>query len=187
VNLVSRYEIRIGGFGGQGVVTMAVVLGETLSLIEKKFVVQTQSYGPEARGGASKSEIVVGEVEIDYPKVMEPDVFIALSRAAYLAYIKGLKENGVLIIDEDLVEVEGDLPNGVKVYKIPATRIAEQEVGNKQATNVVMLGVLCAITKIVTNEGLRQRIEERWPRFKESNLKALELGLKAGEAALAGQ
>ncbi|MCK4484661.1 MAG: 2-oxoacid:acceptor oxidoreductase family protein, partial [Candidatus Thorarchaeota archaeon] len=98
-----------------------------------------------------------------------------------------LKENGVLIIDEDLVEVEGDLPNGVKVYKIPATRIAEQEVGNKQATNVVMLGVLCAITKIVTNEGLRQRIEERWPRFKESNLKALELGLKAGEAALAGQ
>jgi 2-oxoglutarate ferredoxin oxidoreductase subunit gamma len=68
---VSRYEIRIGGFGGQGVVTMAVVLGETLSLIEKKFVVQTQSYGPEARGGASKSEIVVGDVEIDYPKVLQ--------------------------------------------------------------------------------------------------------------------
>ena len=182
-----RYEIRIGGFGGQGVVTLAVVLGETLSLIEGKKCVQTQSYGPEARGGASKSEIVVDDVEVDYPKVQAPDVFVAMSRAAYLEYIEGLKENGILIIDVDLVDIEGDLPDGVKVYKIPATRIAEEDVGSKLAMNVVMLGVISAITKIVTYEGLKQRVEERWPRFVKTNLKALELGIKAGEDALAAQ
>ncbi|MHA1577577.1 MAG: 2-oxoacid:acceptor oxidoreductase family protein [Candidatus Thorarchaeota archaeon] len=181
---MTRYEVRIGGFGGQGIVTMAMVLGETLSLIEGKECVQTQSYGPEARGGASKSELVIDDEEVDFPKVLTPDVFIALSRAAYLEYVEGLKDDGVLIIDEDLVEIEGGLPDTLKVYRIPATRIADVEVGNKQSTNVVMLGVLAAITGIVTIEGLKQRVEERWPRFKELNLKALELGVKAGEAAL---
>ncbi len=180
---MSRYEVRIGGFGGQGIVTMAVVLGETLSLYDNKFVVQTQSYGPEARGGASKSEIAFGEEEIDYPKVQNPDVFIALSRAAYLEYIDGLKDDGILIIDEDLVDIEGDLSDDIKIYRVPATRIANEDVGNRQATNVVMLGVFCAITGMVSVDGLKKRIEERWPRFKESNLKALELGLKAGKEA----
>jgi 2-oxoglutarate ferredoxin oxidoreductase subunit gamma len=181
---MSRYEIRFGGFGGQGIVTMAVVLGEALSLIEKKQCVQTQSYGPEARGGATKSELVIDDIEVDYPKVQEPDVFVAMSRAAYLEYVDGLKDDGILIIDEDLVEVESDLPDGVKIYKIPATRIADVEVGVKQATNVVMLGALTAITGIVSAKGLRKQIIDRWPRFKETNLKALELGLKAGKEAV---
>lgn len=180
----SRYEVRIGGFGGQGVVTMAVVMGETASLIDKKHVVQTQSYGPEARGGASKSELVISDEEVDYPKVLEPDVFIAMSRAAYLEYIDGLKENGILIVDEDLVDVEGDLPKGVKVYKVPATRIADEVVGNKQTTNVVMIGAFAAITKMLSVRGLKQRIKERWPRFAELNLKALDLGMEAGKKAL---
>ncbi|MFX1482770.1 MAG: 2-oxoacid:acceptor oxidoreductase family protein [Promethearchaeota archaeon] len=182
---MARYEIRFGGFGGQGIVTMAVILGETVSLVEKKECVQTQSYGPEARGGATKSELVIDDVEVDYPKVQEPDVFVAMSRAAYLEYVHGLKEDGILIIDEDLVEIEGDLPDSVKIYKIPATRIADVEIGSKQATNVVMLGALAAITGIVSSDGLKQRIVERWPRFKETNLKALELGLKAGKEAVA--
>ncbi|TFG31469.1 2-oxoacid:ferredoxin oxidoreductase subunit gamma [Candidatus Thorarchaeota archaeon] len=187
VLFLSRYEIRIGGFGGQGVVTMAMVAAETASLFDKKFVVQTQSYGPEARGGASKSEIVISDEEIDYPKVLAPDVFVVLSRAAYLEYIDGLKENGTLIIDEDLVEIEGTLPKGVKVFKIPATRIADKDVGNKQATNVVMLGAFTVITKALSIEGLKARIEERWPRFIKSNMLALELGMKAGNDALQAQ
>ncbi len=182
---MSRYELRIGGFGGQGIVTMAIVLGETASLIEGRCVVQTQSYGPEARGGASKSEVVFSDEEIDYPKVLHPDVFVAMSRAAYLEYIHGLKENGILILDQDLVEAEGKLPRGTKIYRIPATRIADKELHNKQAVNVVMLGALAAITKIVSIEGLRKQIEKRWPRFVKTNLQALELGIKAGEAALA--
>ena len=181
---MARYEIRFGGFGGQGIVTMAVVLGEAVSLVERKECVQTQSYGPEARGGATKSELVIDDVEVDYPKVQEPDVFVAMSRAAYLEYVDGLEDDGILIIDEDLVEVEGDLPDGIKIYKIPATRIADTEVGVKQATNVVMLGALTAITGIVTPKGLKHQIIERWPRFKETNLKALELGLKAGKEAV---
>jgi 2-oxoglutarate ferredoxin oxidoreductase subunit gamma len=181
---MSRYEIRFGGFGGQGIVTMAVVLGEAISLVEKKQCVQTQSYGPEARGGATKSELVIDDIEVDYPKVQAPDVFVAMSRAAYLEYVGGLKDDGILIIDEDLVEVEGDLPDSVRIYKIPATRIADTEVGVKQATNVVMLGALTAITGIVSPKGLRKQIVDRWPRFKETNLKALELGLKAGEEAV---
>ncbi|MCK4568162.1 MAG: 2-oxoacid:acceptor oxidoreductase family protein [Candidatus Thorarchaeota archaeon] len=182
---MSRYEVRIGGFGGQGVVTMAVVAGETASLYDKKYVVQTQSYGPEARGGASKSEIVISDDEIDFPKVQTPDVFVVLSRAAFLAYIDGLKDDGILIIDEDLVNIESDIPDTVKVYKIPATRIADKEVGSKQATNVVMLGAFAVITKILSLEGLKARIEEKWPRFLKSNMLALELGMKAGEEALA--
>ena len=181
---MSRFEIRFGGFGGQGIVTMAVVLGEAVSLVEKKECVQTQSYGPEARGGATKSELVIDDEEVDYPKVQEPDVFVAMSRAAYLEYVDGLKDDGILIIDEDLVEIEGDLPDSVKIYKIPATRIADSEVGVKQATNVVMLGALTAITGIVSLEGLRQQIIERWPRFKKTNLKALDLGIKAGKEAV---
>ena len=181
---MSRFEIRFGGFGGQGIVTMAVVLGEAISLVEKKECVQTQSYGPEARGGATKSELVIDDEEVDYPKVQKPDVFVAMSRAAYLEYVDGLKDDGILIIDEDLVEIEGDLPDGIKIYKIPATRIADTEIGVKQATNVVMLGALTAITGIVTPKGLKQQIVERWPRFKETNLKALELGLKAGKEAV---
>ncbi|MHA1862172.1 MAG: 2-oxoacid:acceptor oxidoreductase family protein [Candidatus Thorarchaeota archaeon] len=182
---MSRYEVRIGGFGGQGVVTMAVVAGETASLYDKKFVVQTQSYGPEARGGASKSEIVISDEEIDFPKVQAPDVFVVLSRAAYLAYIDGLKDDGILIIDEDLVTIESDLPETVKLYKIPATRIADKEVGSKQATNVVMLGAFTVITKALSIEGLKARIEDKWPRFVKTNMLALELGMKAGEEALA--
>lgn len=182
---LSRYEIRIGGFGGQGVVTMAVVVGETAALNDNKYVVQTQSYGPEARGGASKSEIVISDEEVDYPKVIAPDVFVAMSRAAYLEYIDGLKENGVLIIDEDLVSIEGRLPKGVKIYKIPATRIADKEVGNKQATNVVMLGAFTVITRALSIEGLKARVEEKWPRFLKTNMLALELGMKAGQEALA--
>ena len=182
---MSRYEVRIGGFGGQGVVTMAVVAGETASLYDKKYVVQTQSYGPEARGGASKSEIVISDEEIDFPKVQTPDVFVVLSRAAFLAYIDGLKDDGILIVDEDLVKIESELPDTVKVYKIPATRIADKEVGSKQATNVVMLGAFAVITKVLSLEGLKARIEEKWPRFLKSNMLALELGMKAGEEALA--
>ncbi len=182
---MGRYEVRIGGFGGQGVVTMAVVAGETASLYDKKYVVQTQSYGPEARGGASKSEIVISDEEIDFPKVQTPDVFVVLSRAAFLAYVDGLKDDGILIIDEDLVKIESELPDTVKVYKIPATRIADKEVGSKQATNVVMLGAFAVITKVLSLEGLKARIEEKWPRFLKSNMLALELGMKAGEEALA--
>lgn len=182
---MSRYEVRIGGFGGQGVVTMAVVAGETASLYDKKFVVQTQSYGPEARGGASKSEIVISDEEIDFPKVQAPDVFVVLSRAAYLEYVDGLKDDGILIIDEDLVKIESDIPETMKVYKIPATRIADKEVGSTQATNVVMLGAFAVITKVLSIEGLKARIEEKWPRFVKTNMLALELGMKAGEEALA--
>ena len=181
---MGRFEVRIGGFGGQGVVTMAVVAGETASLYDKKYVVQTQSYGPEARGGASKSEIVISDEEVDYPKVQTPDVFVVLSRAAYLEYVHGLKEDGILIIDEDLVKVESNLPKTMKAYKIPATRIADEEVGSKQATNVVMLGAFAVITKMLSIKGLKARIEEKWPRFVKTNMLALELGMKAGEKAL---
>ena len=89
-----------------------------------------------------------------------------------------------MIVDEYLVEIEGDLPDNIKIYKIPATRIADVDVGTKQATNVVMLGALTAITGIVSIEGLRQQILERWPRFTETNMKALDLGVKAGKEAV---
>ena len=101
-----RTEIRIGGFGGQGVILAGIILGKSACLFDGKEAVQTQSYGPEARGGASKCEVVISDSEIDYPKVLTPDIFIAMSNEALVKYIVDLKDNGTLIVDPGTTDVE---------------------------------------------------------------------------------
>ncbi len=137
---IKRYEIRIAGFGGQGVVTIGRILGEAFSIWEGKNSVNTQSYGPESRGGACKSEVVVSDGEIHYPNVRKADVLIALSQVALDTYIADLREGGILLIDPKLVKDLKD-PDKYQVYKVPTMDIAH-EIGGVKFQNSVALGAL---------------------------------------------
>lgn len=175
---MARFEVRIAGFGGQGVVTAGYVLGQSACLFYGKNATMTQSYGPEARGGACRSEVVISDEEIDFPKMVKPDVLVAMSQEAYLLYCDDVKQGGTIVFDEDLVSLQ-EKEKDVRYFKVPATQIAEQ-LGNRIVANVVMLGAITALTRVVSVEAMKKAVEARWPRFTELNLKALEKGVELG-------
>ncbi|KGG79676.1 2-oxoacid:acceptor oxidoreductase family protein [Caloranaerobacter azorensis] len=170
-----KVEFRLSGAGGQGLILAGIILAEA-ALRDNKNAVQTQSYGPEARGGASKSEVIISDDDINYPKVRESDVLLALTQAACDKYMQNLKENGILIVDEN-VEVK-DRGN-IKIYRYPILRTASEIIGNKMVSNIVALGVIQGVTNIVSTASLREAILERVPRgTEELNKKAFEEGFK---------
>ncbi len=172
-----RYEIRLSGSGGQGLVTAGVILAEAAGVYDGKYVCQSQSYGPEARGGASKSEVIVSEEEIDYPKAIKPDVLLAMNQSACDTYLFDLKPGGTLIVDATLVK---HLPT-TRAVAIPFTRIARTEIGKEAAANIVALGALAAITKAVSVKSLETAVLNRVPAgTEEMNRAALRAGIKAG-------
>lgn len=176
-----KKEIRIGGFGGQGVVLSGVILGRAAVLHDGKKATQTQSYGAEARGGAARSEVIISDEPIDYPKVINPDILIAMSQQALDKYIKDLKPDGTLIINTELVK---DIPENYKfsLYKVSASQIASQEFGRVIVANMIMLGFLAGLTGVVSLESLRRSVEESVPEgTEEINLKAVERGKKISE------
>ncbi|MCK4352333.1 2-oxoacid:acceptor oxidoreductase family protein [candidate division WOR-3 bacterium] len=165
-------EIRFAGFGGQGIIRSGIIVGRAASIYDNKFATMNQSFGPEARGGACSSELIVSESRILYPYVTKPDVLIAMSQEAYEKFKPNLKKDGILIIDTDLVK----LKKAGKLFSIPATRFAE-ELGNRIIANVVMLGFFTALTKVVSVEAMKKTIPESVPsRFVELNLKAFDKG-----------
>ena len=171
-------EVRFGGFGGQGIVLAGFLLGKAYSIYDNKSAVLTQSYGPEARGGACSAGVLLSDDRVDYPKVQNPDVLVVMSQEAYTTYIGTLKEGGTLIYDEDLVKISPEDEKKFKVYPIPATRIAE-EVGKRIVANVVMLGAFTAITGLVSKDAMIEAVKTSVkPDFVELNLKALEEGYK---------
>ena len=174
---MKRYEIRIAGFGGQGVVTIGKILGVAAALHDKKNAVQTQSYGPESRGGACKSEIVLSDGEIHYPKVRSADVLVALSQTALDVYLKDLKPGGFLIIDP--LTVLKEVPRSdIQVVKVPAAEIA-LKVGNKKFQNMVALGALCQLTGAVSFQALEIAIGESVPpKTLAQNLEAFQKGIE---------
>jgi len=150
-----RTEIRISGFGGQGVVLAGYVLGKALSLYEGMEAVMTQSYGPEARGGASSANVVVSDRPIAYPFVQNPDILIALSQEAYTRFRPQARAEARVLIDEDLVNPLDD----DRVHPIPATRLAE-ELGRRIVTNMVMLGFFTALTELVSRENMEEALKD---------------------------
>lgn len=180
---MTRIEVIIGGFGGQGSVLAGAVLGRAAAYDGKK-VVQSRSYGAEARGGAARSEVVICNEEIDYPMVIKADALIAMSQLAFDRYITKVKANSTAIVDEDMVKPKQDLWEGLKVIKIPATRIASQELKQPMVANMIMLGALVAITGIVTNESLIKSIKESVPKGTEKiNIEALRKGRELAEGS----
>jgi 2-oxoglutarate ferredoxin oxidoreductase subunit gamma len=173
-----RYEIRLSGEGGQGIILAGVILAEAAVLYDNKNAVQSQSYGPEARGGASKCDVVISDGDIDYPKATNIDTLLALTEEAYHKYSSDLKENGILIVDS--YRVKGELPKrNLKVYKIPFTEIAKEKIGKLFVMNVVALGAMVEITKAVSLDAVKNALLNRVPKgTEELNKKALEIGIE---------
>ncbi|MEM3666908.1 MAG: 2-oxoacid:ferredoxin oxidoreductase subunit gamma [Candidatus Bathyarchaeia archaeon] len=178
-----RVEIRFAGFGGQGIIKSGIITAAAACIYAGKNAVQTQSYGPESRGGACKSEVVISEDEIDFPKVVEPDILVVMSQHAYNEYAEDVKSGGTVIIDSEMVPHEKELKN-VKVFRIPATKIAE-ELGRKIVANIIMLGAFTAITNLLDKEAFREAIRANVPRgTEELNLAAFERGYEYGKNLL---
>ena len=181
-----RTEIRIGGFGGQGVILAGIILGKAASLFDGNEAVQTQSYGPEARGGASKCEVVISDSEVDYPKVQSPDILIAMSNEALIKYIVDLKDNGTLIVDPGTTDVEDVREfideHNIKVHEAPATKTATDEIGLKIVANIVMVGAITKITNVISKDAAIKAIEDSVPKgTEEKNIKAFEAGFNLVE------
>ena len=171
-----RREIRITGYGGQGVIMTGFVFGKAAAIFENLHSTMTQSFGPEARGSACAAALIVDDQFVDYPYLRKTDVLIALSREGYEKYVDELKEGGVLIYDEDLVHPGDELPDGIIRHAIPATRIAE-ELGKRIVQNIVVVGFATAITEVVSKEAAKQSVESAVPAATvDLNLRAFERG-----------
>lgn len=172
-------QVRIGGYGGQGIVLAGTLLGKAASLFDGKEAVFTQAYGPEARGGASRADVVISGEPIDYPYVTAPDILVVLFQAAYASFAGALKPGGLLIVEEDLVQLDDTAPSA---SLLPATRIAE-ELGNRIVTNVVVFGFLVGKTGVVSTaaaeKALRATIK---PGALDLNLRAFAAGLDRARA-----
>ena len=176
-------EIRVAGFGGQGVILSAIVLGKASSIYQGGFATMTQNFGPEARGGACSAQLVLSDSPVLYPYVTVPDILVVMSQEAYVRFGADLKDGGIMIVEQDLVRV-ADLKQGIKVYSIPATRIAE-ELGKRMVLNSVMVGFFTAITHLLEPDAVRKAVADSVPpSFRELNLKAFERGLEYGAVAL---
>jgi len=176
-------EIRLAGFGGQGVILSAIVLGKAASIFQGAFATMTQNFGPEARGGACSAQLVVSDSPVLYPYVTLPDILVVMSQEAYVRFGSELKDGGIMIVEQDMVRVS-DLKQGIQVYSVPATRIAE-ELGKRMVLNTVMVGFFTAITHLLDPDAVRKAVADSVPpSFRELNLKAFEKGLEYGTTAL---
>jgi 2-oxoglutarate ferredoxin oxidoreductase subunit gamma len=175
-----RYEIRLSGEGGQGIVLAGVILAEAAAIYDDKNATQTQVYGPESRGGASKAEVIISDEEIDYPKAMAVDLLLALTQAAADKYAHDLRPSGILVVDSTKVE---KVPSGgFAVHRLPIIDTAKNTVGKAMVANIVSLGVIVGLSKIVSREAIEQAVLARVPKgTEELNRRALEAGF-----ALAG-
>jgi 2-oxoglutarate ferredoxin oxidoreductase subunit gamma len=178
---MARYEIRLSGSGGQGLIFAGVILAEAAGIYDGKFVCQTQSYGPESRGGASKAEVVISDCEIDYPKAIKPDLLLAMNQKSCDAYFFDLKSTGMLIVDSTLVR---QLPT-TRAIAIQFTQISREKLGQEVGANIIALGALATLSGAVSLSSLEAALMSRVPRGTEDfNRKALELGIAAARNVL---
>ncbi|MDY0269565.1 2-oxoacid:acceptor oxidoreductase family protein [Trichloromonas sp.] len=175
--MAERYELRFSGAGGQGLITAGIILAEAASIIDNKYAVQSQSYGPEARGGASKAEVIISDAPIDYPKATVVDACLAMTQEAADKYANGIKSGGLLLIDTDFVK---NVPKGdFKVYSFPIVRTAKLEIGREIVANVIALGAMVALTDVVDREIGEKAVLRKVPAaFVELNKKAYNLGFE---------
>lgn len=172
-----RKEIRLAGFGGQGIVLMGIVLAKAAGYYEGQEIAQTQSYGPEARGGACRAEVVISDEPIDYIKTLDPDIFVAMSQLAFDRYVHEMNPDTTKVfVDETLVV---NLPDNFKfLYRIPATELAEEKCDNRMVANTVMLTVVVKMTNVISIDALRSAMTEQFdPKMQDVNLTALEMAL----------
>lgn len=170
-----RYEIRLSGAGGQGLILIGKILAEAAAIYDGKNATQSQSYGPEARGGASRSEVIISDGDIDYPKATNIDLLLAMTQEAVDKYSQEVKSGGIIITDSSLVRNEpvGDF----KVYSYPITQIAEEKIGRKIVANIIALGAIERLSQIVSPESIINAIRARVPKgTEETNIAAFKYG-----------
>ncbi len=174
--MATRYEIRLSGSGGQGIILSGIILAEALGLYGGKFVAQTQSYGPEARGGASKAEVIASDEEIDYPKAIKLDLLLAMNQKSCDEYYRDLKEDGVLIVDSTFVN---QVPTS-KAVQIPFTKIAREKFRKEIVANIISLGAITEFMDIISPKAMEEAVLARVPKGTEKlNGDALKAGLMA--------
>ncbi len=180
-----RYEVRLSGEGGQGLVLAGKILAEAAAIYDERNATQSQSYGPEARGGASKSEVIISDGEIDYPKAEKLDLQLALTQEALDKYWKDLRSGGWLVIDSEAVT---RVPDGdFRVVRVPFVRLAREKLGKPVVANIIALGVIVRLAKVVSEEAAEQAILARVPRgTEELNRKAFHLGLEVASEITGG-
>ena len=179
-------EIKIGGLGGQGVILGGIIIGKAAALFDAKHSCLTQAFGPEARGSACSAQVVVDSNPILYPYVHNPHLMVAMSQDAFVKFSPELRPDGTLLIEEDLVKPTG-LPPTVKVYAVPATRIAE-ELGKKMVLNIVMVGFFTAVTGLVSEQAAREAVKDSVPPATiDLNMKAFDRGYAYGKQLMAAK
>lgn len=182
--LAKRYEVRLSGLGGQGLILAGRLLAEAAALYDGKFATQTQSYGPESRGGDSRSDVVISDQAIDYPHVIRADLLLAMSQMACDRNFYSLKREGILVVDADMVQ---HVPTN-QAYVVPITRLAQEEVGKAVVANVLALGIVVALSGVVSRRAVLAAVRAGVPKGTEAlNRKALEVGLRVGEELKAGR
>lgn len=175
-----HYELRLSGEGGQGLVLAGKILAEAAAIYDEHNATQSQSYGPEARGGASRSEVIISDGEIDYPKAENIDLLLTLTQESLDKYHGDLKPDGLLVVDEEAVTRIPD--NSWRVVRVPLVKLAREELGKPIVANIIALGVIVRLSRVVTDDAAEQAILARVPRgTEELNLRAFRLGLKAAE------
>ena len=170
-----RFEIRLSGAGGQGLILVGKIIAEAAAIYDDKNATQSQSYGPEARGGASRSEVIISDGDIDYPKATNLDLLLAMTQEASDKYSKDVKPGGIIILDSSFIK---NLPKGdYRVYQYPITHLAEEKIGKKIVANIIALGIIERLSKIISEEAIIQAIRARVPKGTEDlNIKAFKLG-----------
>jgi len=173
-----RFDIRLSGSGGQGLILMGIILAEAIGIYDGKYVAQTQSYGPEARGGSSKAEVVVSDQEIDYPKALKLDLLLAMNQKSCDDYYMDLKPKGILVIDSTFVN-QVPIP---RAYQIPFTRIARDKFKREMVANIIALGAISKLTPIVSARAIEAAVLARVPKGTEKlNRDALRAGISAAK------
>lgn len=176
--LPDRYEVRLSGLGGQGLILAGQLLAEAAVLHDGKHATQTQSYGPESRGGDSRSDVVISSEPIDYPHVIRADLLLAMSQMACDRNYHTLKRGGILVVDEELVQ---HVPTS-RAYLVPITRLAREEAGRAVVANVLALGIVVALSGVVSRPAITAAVKAGVPKGTEGlNLKALEIGMRVGD------
>ncbi len=180
---MSQYEIRFSGSGGQGLILAGVIFAEAAAIYDGISSVQSQSYGPEARGGASKSEVIISDKKIQFPKATSIDICLALTQEAANKYYKDIKSTGILLVDEDFVR---ETPKGdFRVIKLPIVKTASEEIGKAFVANIVATGAITALANMVTYASVEKAVLSRVPKGTEDmNKRALKAGYDLAKAVM---
>ncbi len=179
---MSRHRLIFAGSGGQGIITAAIILAEAAVLFEGQNAVQSQSYGAAARGGISRSDVILSDAPIHFPKVNQPNTLVCLTQEAYNKFNAVIRPGGILITDTHYVSL--DTRAEARIYHLPLYDSVMQEIGKPVVFNICVLGALQAITGLVRLDSLQQILKKRIPsRFLDINERALQMGTELGEKA----